>query len=293
MADEEQLKEPTVDDESSEIDPSKETKTDETEENEIILTGQDEPTGKPEDPTPHILRRVQRREEKTQLENQQLKAQLEQMASQSNTTIKPKPIEDNFDSIEEYNAADAQWQADLISTTISTQLNQQQNGHRIAAQEQERNVSHETYAKNAVALKVSDFNEIQDKAFDILGDDFARAIAETIPEEAPKLLYYLGKNPREAERYRDDYKLNPGRTNFLMGKLAGKLTLQPRRTKAADPETKIEGASVGDIGDGDWQAQIDKVYDSADDSTISKSINKVREIKKQAKAAGFDVSTLK
>ena len=293
MADEEQLEEPTVNDESGEIDPSKETETDETEENEIILTGQDEPTGKPEDPTPHILRRVQRREEKTQLENQQLKAQLQQLASQSNTTIKPKPIEDNFDSIEEYNAADAQWQADLISTTISTQLNQQQNGHRIAAQEQERYVSHETYAKNAVELKVSDFNEIQDKAFDILGDDFARAIAETIPEEAPKLLYYLGKNPREAERYRDDYKLNPGRTNFLMGKLAGKLTLQPRRTKAADPETKIEGASVGDIADGDWQTQIDKTRDAANDSNIAMTLRKVREIKKQAKAAGVDVSTLK
>ncbi len=292
MADEEQLKD-TVDEESNEVDLSKETETDEIEENEIILAGQDEPTGKPEDPTPHILRRVQRREEKTQLENQQLKEQLQQLANQSTQTIKPKPIESNFDSVEEYSAAEAIWYQELVSGTVSKQLNQEQNGHRIAAQEQERNVSYETYAKSAAGLKVSDFNETQDKAFDILGDDFARSIAETIPEEAPKLLYYLGKNPREAERYRDDYKLNPGKTNFLMGKLAGKLTLQPKRTKAADPETKVEGASVGDIGDGDWQTQIDKVRDAADESTISKSINKVREIKKQAKAAGFDVSTLK
>lgn len=267
------------------------TEESEVEENEIILSGGDEPKAK-SDPTPHILRRVQRREEKTQLENQQLKEQLQQMASQSTATVKPRPVEFSFDTTEEFQAAEAVWQSELTATAVRNELNQQQNGHRIAAQEQERNVSYETYAKNAANLKVSDFNEVQDKAFDILGDDFARSIAETIPEEAPMLLYYLGKNPSEAERYRDDYKANPGKTNFLMGKLAGKLTLQPKRAKAAEPESKIESTGVGDVVDGDWQKQIDKVQDAADESNIAMSLRQVRAIKKKARDSGFDISAL-
>jgi len=180
----------------------------------------------------------------------------------------------------------------MLANTVSAQLDKQQNGHNLVAAQQKVDQNLRTYAENASKLKVSDFNETQDKAFDILGDDFAQLIAQELPEDAPTLMYWLGKNPGEAVGYRDRYLSNPGGTTFALGKLAGKLTIQRKRTSAAAPESTVESGSVGGL-DTNWQKQLDKLSDEAEFGNISKTLNAKRAIKKQAKAAGFDVSTLK
>jgi len=273
------------------IDPLENEENIEAEENEIVLAGQEDPKEKP-DPTNHILNRVMKRKEKLQDENADLRSQIADLVKTSGTaTVQPKPDEYAFDNRDDYLAAEAKWQSDMTNQAVTNLLDTQQNGHRVAAKEQKRDAALTTYAKNAAGLKVSDFNETQDKAFDVLGDEFAQLIAENLPEDAPKLMYWLGKNPVEAARYRDDYKSNPGSTTFALGKLAGKLTIKPKRTQAADPESKLESEAVG--GSTDWQKQLDKIDESADMSNISKSLNARRKVKAQAKAAGFDVSTLR
>jgi len=260
---------------------------------DIVLAGQDEPKLEPEkkSTSDHILSRVMRKKDRLTEENERLKQEL-LVKAQPSTAVEIQPDEDDYDDRKAYLQAHSEWQSRMLNDATAAQLTRQQNSHRVAAQEQQRDTALSTYAENANNLKVRDFNDTQDKAFDVLGDEFVRMLATELPEDAPMLVYWLGKNPKDAEEYRDKFMANPSKTTFALGKLAGKLTIQPRQTNAAQPETKIEAGSVGGINE-DWQALLDKSDDAADMSNIAKSLNERRAIKARAKAAGFDVSTLK
>ncbi len=302
----EQLDEQSADVENLENDPGQEQAQTETEgeeqEYEIVLASDEDAESKPETKSTqdYILNRVLRTKDKLQdnlvqerARSTDLQRQLDQLANtqQSNAVATP-PNELDFDSTEEYLAAKAGYDRQMLTSVVSEQLNQQQNGHLIAAQEQEKVAALSTYAKNAANLKIKNFNELQDKAFDILGEEFAQMIAQHLPEDAPKLMVHFAVNPMVGAQVRDDYMSNSGGTLFKLGKLAGNLTLKPRQATAAQPEGKIENGAVGGVNE-DWQASYDKIMDTVDDSNVSKSLNQIRELKKQAKAAGFDVSTLK
>lgn len=297
---EQQDSEESVELEVDEQDPGQETadnpESDEAVENEIVLAGQEDALSKPDPKSKadHIQERISRKKDKDlQGENARLRAQLEAAAQPVVAQpVQSVPDEDDFDDRQTYLVAKDAHDRQMLTEVVGKQLNQQQNGHRVAAQQQQRDAALTTYAQTAAKLNVSDFNDTQDRAFDVLGDDFASLIAEQLPEDAPKILYYLGKNPRKAEEMRDKFALNPGSVTFALGKLAGNLTIKPKRTAAAQPEGKIEGGAVGGLNE-DWQSQYTKILDSADDNNIAKTLTAIREIKKQAKQAGFDVSTLK
>lgn len=297
MAEAEQLDETTVVVDDVEIDPSTAEAVNEEvpEEFDIVLAGQDEAEEKPDPKTTadHILSRVMRKKGKLEDENVQLRQQLQaQQAQPVAPAVQPVPDEYAFDDRNDYLTAKASYDRQMLTDVVSQQLNQQQNGSRIEASNQQQAAALKTYAETAASLKVSDFNDTQDKAFDVLGDDLAQMIATKLPKKAPKLLYWFGKNPEEAAKMAESYKANPGNATFDLGELAGKLTIQPKRTKAAQPESKVESGSVGGIND-DWQKEWEKLNESSEFSGMSKTINARRELKKRAKAAGFDTSALK
>ena len=267
---------------------------DENTEFDIVLAGQEEPIAPVAKSTSdHILNRVMKKKDKLQDENAELKRQLEQLANQQPAkAVDLPPDEYDFEDRSQYLQAKAAYDQRMLSEVVGRQLNQQQNGHRIAAQEQEQEEKLKAYAINASELKVRDFNDVQNKAFDVLGDDFAKLIAQELPEDAPKLIYYFGKNPQAAADMREQYSANPGQVTFKLGKLAGNLTIKPRESSAAQPETKVESGAVGGVAT-DWQAQLDKIDEGANMDNIGKTLRARREIKAKAKAAGFDVSTLR
>ncbi len=301
MAEAEQLDETTAPVEGSEQDPGQEIVQDQDagevtpEEFDIVLAGQDEAESEPDPKSKadHILNRVMRKKGKLEDENVLLRQQLQaQQVQPVAPAVQAAPDEYNYDDRNDYLRDKTAWDRQMLTDVVSQQLNQQQNGHRIEASNQQRNAALETYAKTAANLGVSDFNGTQDKAFDVLGDELAQMIATKLPSKAPKLMYWFGKNPAEAARIADLYKADPGNATFQLGELAGKLTIQRKRTSAAAPESKVESGSVGGI-DTDWQKQLDKISDDAEFGNISKTINAKREIKKQAKAAGYDGPALK
>lgn len=271
------------------------------EEFDIVLAGQEEPTEQPseQDPSKFILSRVKKREEKLKAENARLRQQQEQYQApqpeipvqQPQTFLEPEPDEYAFDDRNQYLQARATWQQNMLRSVVSEQLNQQQNGHRQAARAQQDQQALEQYANNAAKLKVRDFNEVQDAAFDVLGDQFAQMIARELPDEAPKLMYWFGKNPQEAVNYRDNYQSNPGSTTFQLGKLAGKLTLKRRESKAPQPERNIENGSVGGVNR-DWAAEYKRLEDTMTDDNHAKVGKQLRELRKEARKSGFDVSAL-
>jgi hypothetical protein len=290
----EQLNEIAVADETIAIDPALgDASNEEGQEFDIVLAGQDEPTIEPESKSTqdHILSRVMKKKDKLADENAALKIQLQQRA-QPQQSVQTAPDEYDFDDRKDYLAAHTQWQRQMLVDVTNEQLNTQQNAGRFAAQKQQQEAALTTYAKSAAALKVKDYNGAQDKAFELLGDDFVQMLATQLPEKAPKLIFWFSKNPAEAQRYREEFATTPGKTTFSLGELAGKLTQQPRTSKAAQPESKVESAAVGGLGN-DWQRQLNKLDDDVDDKNIAKTLNARRAIKQKAKAAGFDISTLK
>lgn len=304
MADQEQLNEESaVEVKAEEIDPSTEEtnneakEVEEIEENEIVLTGQETETGKsvPKN-TNFVFERKTKKIKKLQDQNAALlaQAQLQQMATSQpvvNDAGTP-PDEYDFDNRKDYLKAQGVYDQQLMDGVVKRNLGEQQNAHRITAVKLEQEKALEIYTKSAAALKVSDYDDAQDKAFELLGDQLSQELVYTRPKEAPKIFFWLSRNPQEAADFRDKYLNNPGDATFLLGELSGKLTIKPKRSNAADPETKVENASVGG-GGSDWQKQIDKINDDATDKTIMRAVNAIQAVKKQAKEAGFDVSTLK
>lgn len=305
MAEAEQaIDEQSTEVDTNEIDPSiEETESAEQvaeveEELEVVLASEEETEKKPEtrDTKDHILNRVMRKKEKLQDENASLRAQLEQAAQPAAAPAvqtAPDEYDEKYGGDRSLYLADYSiWQRQLMSDVASQQLNEQQNGHRIAARQQEEDAALTTYAESASKLKVKDYNSMQDKAFEVLGDKFAQMLARQLPEKAPMLMCHFAANPQSAAKYREDFERNPGLTTFNLGELSNGLKLKPKARKAADPESKADTGSV--VGSGtDWQAKLDKIDNEADMSNISKALNARRALKQEAKAAGYDVSTLK
>ena len=100
--------------------------------------------------------------------------------------------------------------------------------------------------KRADALKVKDYDETEDKAIEILGQDVVnQLIANT--DKSPELLYYLGKNPGKAQEMAEMVKTNPVKGVFELGRLGAKLSARPKsRTKPAPaPEGEQRGGGAG------------------------------------------------
>lgn len=100
--------------------------------------------------------------------------------------------------------------------------------------------------KRADALKVKDYDETEDKAIEVLGQDVVnQLIANT--DKSPELLYYLGKNPGKAQEMADLVKTNPVKGVFELGRLGARLSARPKsRTKPAPaPEGDLRGGGAG------------------------------------------------
>ena len=267
------------------------------EEVEIVLAGQedspsDEAASKP-DNRDYILRRMQKKRDKVEQENLELKLKLAANSSRSDNAEPPTLEQCEYDDTR-FQSELSKWQAVQQESSVRRIIQEQQEGHRLVAAEQGKQQALETYAENASKLGVLDFNESQDKAMDILGDDFSELLAVQLPVDSPKLMYWFGKNPKEAEKYRDLYQSNPGGATFELGKLAAKLTVKRKHSSAASPERKIDASGVPG-GNSDFQKryqEIDKQLDSGKLS-IQQGVNKVLELKQEARKAGFDVAQLK
>lgn len=139
------------------------------------------------------------------------------------------------------------------------------------------------HLERASSLSVSDYEAMEDKAVEVMGDQLVLSIQSTIPE-SEKLLYWLGKNPAEAESLAAEFNTNAGLATYKLGKIASKLSLQPKGKKKPDPELPIDGggSDIDPSRYNHFKKLIDEAYEEGD-------INKVRGIRKEARAEGFDI----
>jgi len=122
--------------------------------------------------------------------------------------------------------------------------------------------------ERAAKIGAKDYEATEDKALDILGSEVANHVIDNF-DDSHILLYYMGKNPAEAERISNLLKSNPIRGVAELGRLSSELKIKPKSKVAPNPDEEINGESV------------------ANDSAIERRLNKLRE-----EARGGDMKKL-
>ena len=128
--------------------------------------------------------------------------------------------------------------AEMLQTTQETQVKQETDTAL-----QSRQVEH---YKRADTLKVKDYDDTEDKAIAILGQDVTNQLIGA-SDKSPEVLYYLGKNEKVAKELADLLKSNPVKGVLRIGALEAKLIARPKskRNVAPDPDTELSGGTAG------------------------------------------------
>ena len=277
-----------------------EVKTDD--EFEVVYEGEDEPSSKTTVPLTSYLKRVAKltgkvkavsseaeeriaaAERKAEMLNEELK--LYQLKQQGKPQTRPKA--EDFDTDELYDAAlDEYYEAKFdakVNEKLTTQVQTQQTQASQVQNEKKLETALTEHYNRAATLKVPDYDETEDRAIEILGNDVAKHIMAN-SSKSQELMYFLGKEVNEAKAlyYKNLIAENPVRGLMELGGLADKLKAKPKRSTAPDPETRLNGGGEQTTADA-WQRKISKARDKVAAGTMKMA--DLLAIKKQAKDAG-------
>ena len=98
--------------------------------------------------------------------------------------------------------------------------------------------------ERAAELKVTDYEDAEDAAVEIIGNNTASQLI-SVSDKSHMILYYLGKNPREAENFAALVESNPTEAAVHVGRLEERLKIQPRagRKPPPEPDEQLAGGS--------------------------------------------------
>lgn len=123
----------------------------------------------------------------------------------------------------------------------------------------------------AEKLNLSDYQEKEDSALQVLPQGVYEAIAQNFPDKSAAIIYYLGANPEKAK---DLFSKNPVQTTIELTRLADRLTLRPRGTQRSSAPPADEPIS-GDV----TAANVAALQKQMDDAASKGNVQKYRAIK--------------
>ena len=174
----------------------------------------------------------------------------------------------------------AQEQAIAAARTelAESQKKAQEDQRKAQFQEQLRAGQKEHFLR-ASKLKVPDYEEVEDKAIEILGIENANQIMLSVPK-SEVLLYYLGKNPDKAEYFADAIQKNAVKALVEIGGLIDKIKVKPKNEPPPEPDTELEGAAP--TGNEALHKKYEKLLDEAGKTgKMQKVIDFKRELKEK------------
>lgn len=151
---------------------------------------------------------------------------------------------------------------------VSKELETKQNGH---------------YQK-ALKLGAKDYNEVEDAAIEILGQEVTNQLISNF-DDSPTMLYYLGKNPVEAERLSNLIKTNPIKGVAEIGRLQVELKVKTKKTTdAPEPDEELTGGKGSSSENALKQLAKLRQKAAAGDP---QGMNNIRKFKKSLKEKGI------
>jgi hypothetical protein len=158
-----------------------------------------------------------------------------------------------------------------INTASTTDIN---------AKSQELQRKQLKHYERANEIGAKDYATTEDKALEILGNEVANHMIDNF-DDSHILLYYLGKNPVEAEHLSDLLKSNPIKGVAEIGRLSSELKIKPKTNIAPDPDEEIQGGAP--TASEHTQNQLEKLRDQAAKSGKSGDMKKIIDFKKKHK----------
>jgi len=109
----------------------------------------------------------------------------------------------------------------------------------VSPNSERRQVAHYEAAEK---LGVKDYDEVEDAAIGVLGQDTVKRLIDA-SDASPRILYYLGKNKEVAAEIAELVKTDPVAGVLKLGALGASLKVQPRRQSqvAPDPDDELSG----------------------------------------------------
>ncbi len=218
---------------------------------EIVLEGEEQPSSQ----VPYGLqKRFHKLTEKVQTADAG-KTEAERRLEIANAEIEllkmgksdKRPEVDDFESDAEFKAAEEDWLNERIEVAAeksAAALIRQNHESSVAQNHDERLKGQITkHYERAEALKMPNYEELEDKAIEALGNDFAKQIMAN-STQSEFILGHLGANPAKAEALKQLAITNPLKAYTDALELGGKLSRKSNIKPAPDPETEVNGGMV-------------------------------------------------
>lgn len=225
-------------------------------------------------------------------EKKLLKMRIQQLEGQPGPVTEPNP--DSYDGGEiddDYlKAKKAFDNAQLQKMVRETVAETNQQGNQTLAKENYANAlkkKQEKHWEKADELGASDYDEAEEEVVKVMGGKLVNAIINDFPGDSHKVIYYLGKNPEEAEDIAE--MLADGSTASKgvaeIGRIIERQSLNDQHTPITpDPDEETEGSAPSPQEA--LQQKLDKLREQATKSG-SGGMKKILAFKKKAKERGI------
>lgn len=144
--------------------------------------------------------------------------------------------------------------------------------------------------QKAYALGASDYEDVEDKAIDALGADIVDHLIQS-SDNAHVVLYFLGKNPDEAEELSALIKSDPIKGTLRIGRLEAELQVQSKAKSkpSPDPDEELSGGtpSASDHLKRKYEKLVSKAQEGGSQS--QKYMKAMADLRKEAQAKGVDL----
>jgi hypothetical protein len=219
---------------------------------EIVVTGEEQPTSKAQVPI-GLRKRFNKLNGKIQAADTKAEeaTRKSEMLAEENKLLrlqaqqgKPatRPDEDDFDTRKEYLLALDDYDQARISVIAQEQaakiVQASQTQATSAGQDEKLHSKIEAHYDRANKLKMSNFVELEDKAIDVLGNDFAKTIIASTAK-SHLILAHLGANVGKAQKLAELAETDPVGAFARAVEIGAGLSVKPKNP-APDPEKKLE-----------------------------------------------------
>jgi len=223
--------------------------------------------------------------------NEILQMQIDQM--RSSEKLFKRPNADNYEGGNYDPAFESDTAKFNIREEVAKQVSESTKGIR---ERQENDLAdsnlrqhQETHYKQAYELEVTDFDETEDKALDILGLEATNAIISNFNKDSHLLMYFFGKeqNKADAEHFKGLWDTNKIQAVAEIGGILAELKVNPKTaTPQTEPDEEIQGGSASSVES--MKRKYNKLLDKKGKNPGDQSIYpEMIQLKKEAKEKGY------
>lgn len=187
-------------------------------------------------------------------ENKVKDIRIQQLESGQQTTPEPlkRPDPDKFDAgiyDPEYEKAVDEYQDKRLDDRVNARLAEQSKKSTVTndqvALAQKLRQKQEAHIERATKLKVKDYEETEDKAIAIMGNQNVNHLILALPDRSEQLIYYLGKHPDLAQKYGDMLETETVRALMELGGILSEIKVKTVSKKSLkDPDEDLEGGNL-------------------------------------------------